>query len=175
MTEIFGKSLSRRRFLANTAMAAGATLGGTTLLEACGSGSAAGTVELTFILPGTAPTGWSNVLATVNQKLAKEGLGISLKVLFISWATYIDQTLLKMTAGDKFDALLTALWAHLDQFITDGSVIPLDSYVAQAPNLKATIPQTIWDANRFGGKIMAIPMGSTLASIDGFVIRKDLR
>jgi putative aldouronate transport system substrate-binding protein len=179
MTEFFGQLLSRRRFLANTAMTAGATLGGSALLEACGSGgsttASAGTVELTFILPGTPPANWDAVLAAMNQKLAKDGMNLSFKAEFISWATFIDQTLLKMTAGDNFDALLTAPWAHLDQFITEGDLVALDSYVAQAPNLKATIPQAIWNANKFNGKIMAIPMGSSLASIDGFVIRKDLR
>lgn len=179
MTEsesLFAKLTSRRQFLMTSVVTAGGTLSAGALLEACGSStSSGGTTELLFLCPGAAPTGWDRVLAAVNKKLQADGTGLSLKIEWISWATYLDTILLKATAGDKFDGVLTALWAHMQEFIADKAIIPLDNYVTKAPHLQATIPDKVWNANKFAGKTYAVPMGSSYQSIYGFLIRKDLR
>jgi putative aldouronate transport system substrate-binding protein len=160
-------------------LAAGGTLGAGALLDACGSSTsqntAAGTTELLFLCPGAPPTGWASVLAAVNKKLQTDGTGLALKIEWISWDKYLDTILLKATAGAKFDGVLTALWAHMQEFIADKAIIPLDSYVTKASHLQATIPDQVWNANKFGGKTYAVPMGSSYQSIYGFLIRKDLR
>jgi putative aldouronate transport system substrate-binding protein len=178
MAEIFSTPIPRRRFLTTSALVAGGALGAGSLLQACGTNSSpdAGTTTLTFLAPGSPPTEWSKVLTAVNKKLQTDNTGLALNIEWISWANYVNTILLKMTANDKFDALLTAVWAHRDQFISDQTIMPLDKYLGQAPNLRATIPDLMWNANKVNGQTYVIPMTFSLdSSLYGFVLRKDLR
>ncbi|MBO9606213.1 MAG: extracellular solute-binding protein [Paenibacillaceae bacterium] len=132
-------------------------------------------VELKAIFPGDAPQGFDTVLAAVNEKLKKDNVGASLKIQFVSWNDYASLTNVKIAAGEDFDMLLDAPWQHMNQLIASNSLMALDDLVAKAPELKASIPQQMWDANKFGGKIMGIPLGTTQGTVMGFTVRKDLR
>ncbi|OME09986.1 hypothetical protein BSK60_26420 [Paenibacillus odorifer] len=80
-----------------------------------------------------------------------------------------------MSAGEEFDMYLDAPWLSMSQMIASGSIIPLDDMVAARKELKESIPDQMWEANKFGGKTMGIPLGTTQGTLYGFVIRKDLR
>ncbi|MGV2686458.1 hypothetical protein GNF82_19410, partial [Clostridium perfringens] len=59
--------------------------------------------------------------------------------------------------------------------IASNSLMELDAMVAERPELKAAIPDEMWDYNKFDGKIMGIPLGPTQGPVYGLLIRKDLR
>lgn len=80
-----------------------------------------------------------------------------------------------MSAGEDFDMYLDAPWLSMTQMIASGSIIPLDDLVATRNELKASIPDQMWEANKFEGKIMGVPLGTTQGAMNGFLIRKDLR
>jgi putative aldouronate transport system substrate-binding protein len=171
--------MTRRRFLSTSAMVAGTTLGGSALLAACGgptSGSPSAPTQLQLIIPGDAPTGLSSVVDAVNKKLLAEK-NITIKIQFIGWTNYGNQTLLKYTSGERFDASLDAPWLHINQLIASKAILPLDDYLKSGkyPNLKASIPQQIWDHNTFYGKIYGIPQPNAVSTMQfGFMTRKDL-
>jgi len=140
--------------------------------------SASGKQEVTAlqaIFPGDKPSGMDEVLAAVNEKLAKDGMGISLSINWVPWTDYGNTVLLKATSGESFDMFLDAPWLHIDKMITDGQILPLDEWVSNSPNLLSTIPQQMWEANKFRGKIYGIPMGLAQGYFKGFIVRKDLR
>jgi len=171
------RALSRRGFLAGTTAAVGATAG-VSLLSACGSSSGAsanGITTLNVVAMGVASPRWPQVLAAVNQKLAADKTGLALNIQWVSPASFLDKILLEVTSGESFDALLTAPWAHMQEFITDGAIIPIDSYLPKAPHLTAAIPSLVWKSNRFNGKTYGVPLMSSYTSYYGFMIRKDLR
>ncbi len=132
-------------------------------------------VTLQAFFPGDKPVGFDEVLTAVNDKLQTDGLGIGLNISWIPWSDYGNTVLLKATAGEDFDMFLDAPWLHMDKMITDGQIVALDDFIQQSPNLLKTIPQQMWDANKFQGKIYGIPMGVVQGYVHGFLVRKDLR
>jgi putative aldouronate transport system substrate-binding protein len=169
--------LTRRRFLRNSALAAGTALGAGTLLAACASPTSTteGSTRVVMLAPGDQPTGWQTVLNAVNTKLRAEK-NLTLQVQWIGWTNYGNQTLLKYTSGEHFDASLDATWLHITQLIADNALLPLDSYLSSGkyPHLQATISPQVLSANTFFGKTYGIPQVNTAGSLLGFMTRKDL-
>lgn len=132
-------------------------------------------VELKALFPGDKPVDFELVLGEVNKKLVADGIGATLNIQFIGWNDYGNVTTLKASAGEEFDMFLDAPWLHISQMISSGSIIELDELVAQSSELQNSIPQQMWEANKFNGKIYGIPLGISQGKIGGFLIRKDLR
>ena len=170
-------SMTRRRFLSNSALAAGTALGAGALLAACGSttSTTGGATQVLLLAPGDQPTGWETVLSAVNQKLQAEK-NLTLRVQWIGWTNYGNQTLLKYTSGEHFDASIDATWLHINQLIADKALLPLDRYLSSGkyPNLQATISPQVLSANTFSGKTYGIPEVNTAGSLLGMMTRKDL-
>jgi putative aldouronate transport system substrate-binding protein len=166
-------AVSRRGFLG---LAGG--LGVAAALAGCGTsggtstgGAVSGTS--TAILPSTAPTTWNAVLAKVNGKL-KSDLGFELDAQFINWSNYQQQSLLKFTAGEKFDSALQALWLNMAQLQQSGSLADLTNEVAKYKNLSATLPKKLLESNSWDGKLWGIPQVNSAARVQHFVIRQDI-
>lgn len=132
-------------------------------------------VELLAYFPGDKPADFDLVLTAVNEKLAKDGINASLNIQFLSWNDYGNITTLKTSAGEEFDMFLDAPWLHINQMISSDAIIALDDLVNQNTNLKNSIPEQMWEANKFNGKIYGVPLGISQGKIGGFLIRKDLR
>ncbi|MNI20883.1 Bacterial extracellular solute-binding protein [compost metagenome] len=132
-------------------------------------------VSLKAYFPGDKPSGFENVLKAVNEKLKADNIGASLNINFLPWSDYGNSVSVKMSAGEEFDMYLDAPWLSMSQMIASGSIIALDDLVASRQELKSSIPDQMWEANKFDGKIMGIPLGTTQGALYGFVIRKDLR
>lgn len=169
--------LSRRRFLATSGLLGGAAAFG---LAACGrssssgssgSGTFAGTLSL--LLPGEVPIGWEPVLAKVNAKLRKD-LGFTVNPQFIPWTNYAEQSLLKFTAGAKFDTALQAPWLNMMQLAQNGSLVDLTGKLAALPNLAKTIDPKAITSNQWGGKLWGIPQVNGAGRLAHFAIRQDL-
>lgn len=166
-------TLSRRRFLANSAFTAVSAALGSSLLASCSnSGSGA---ELVFLVPGDQPAGWSKVLAAVNKKLEEEK-GITFKFEWIGWSNYADTSLLKYTSGEKFAGSIDAGWLHLGQLADDGALIPLDDQIASGdyPNLTKTIHEKTIESSKIRGKLWGVPQVNNASISNGFTIRRDL-
>ncbi|MCL6457612.1 MAG: extracellular solute-binding protein [Gorillibacterium sp.] len=133
------------------------------------------TVELKVYLPSDRPAGFDEVLRKVNEKLKADNIGASLNMNFLPWSDYANSIAVKMSAGEDFDMFMDAPWQSMLQMIASGSIIPLDDMVAARSELKQSIPDQMWEYNKFGDKIMGIPLGTTQGQINGFMIRKDLR
>ncbi|OUS72421.1 hypothetical protein B1748_24670 [Paenibacillus sp. MY03] len=132
-------------------------------------------VELKALFPGDTPQGFDEVMAAVNEKLKKDNIGASLKIQFIPWSDYGNTTSVKIAANEQFDMFLEAPWLHMGQMIASGSIYALDEFVEGREELKQSIPEMMWEANKFNGKIMGIPLGTTQTMVYGFQVRKDLR
>ncbi|RCX19601.1 putative aldouronate transport system substrate-binding protein [Fontibacillus phaseoli] len=132
-------------------------------------------VELKAYLPGDKPVGFDEVLQAVNDKLKTDNVGASLNINFLPWSDYGNTVAVKMSAGEDFDMYLDAPWLSMNQMIASNSLQALDAMVEERPELKASIPDEMWEYNKFGGKIMGIPLGTTQGSVYGLLIRKDLR
>lgn len=177
MSEFLSAPVSRRSVLGG---AGGISL--TALLAACsssspGSSNAGGkfTGTMTFLLPGTAPTGWQAVLAAVNKQL-KSDLGFQINPQFIAWTDYSTQSLLRFTSGANFDTALQARWLAMNQLVSDKAVIGLNSLYGSGKyaDLTGAISPEIIEANRWNGELYGIPQVNGAARIHHYVIRQDL-
>ncbi|MGN7862403.1 DUF3502 domain-containing protein [Microbacterium sp. 22303] len=167
-------SISRRGFLAMGGAAA-FSIGLGAALTGCSPSGSTGSVSGTSlsILPGTAPTNWKTVLDKFNAGLRKEH-GFALDAQFINWTNYGQQSLLKFTAGAKFDNALQALWLNLAQLQQQKALADLTSEVAKWPNLSKQLPSDLIDANKWSGHLWGIPQANSAGRVQHFSIRKDL-
>ncbi|RRJ64883.1 extracellular solute-binding protein [Paenibacillus oralis] len=133
------------------------------------------TVTLKAYFPGDKPAGFDDVLQAVNDKLKADNVGAALNINFLPWSDYGNAVSVKMSAGEDFDMYLDAPWLSMNQMIASNSLLELDAMVAERPELKASIPDEMWNYNKFDGKIMGIPLGTTQGPVYGLLIRKDLR
>lgn len=133
------------------------------------------TVTLKAYFPGDKPVGFDEVLQAVNEKLKSDNIGAQLNVNFLPWSDYGNAIAVKMSAGEEFDMYLDAPWLSMNQMIASNSILELDAMVAERQELKSSIPEEMWEYNKFNGKIMGIPLGTTQGPVYGLLIRKDLR
>jgi len=166
------RTLSRRTFLqVSGGLGVVAAFGLAGCGDDRGSGQSSGTVRA--VLPGTAPAGWEAVRDKVNAKL-KADTGMTLNAEFVNWSNYQQQSLLKFTAGEKFDNALQALWLNMAQLQQDGALADLTGQVAKYDNLRATLDTRLLDANTWGGKLWGVPQVNSAGRCQHFVIRQDL-
>ena len=179
MSSFVSTPVSRRALLAG---ASGLSLAGMLALAGCsssgsqddGAGEGADfTGALTFLLPGTAPTGWDAVLKATNDKL-KTDLGFTIEPQFISWADYPTQSLLRFTSGARFDTALQARWLNMTKLVSDKALLELSSLVPGHENLVKTIDPTILKSNTWSTGLYGIPQVNSAARLHHFTIRQDL-
>ena len=163
-------TISRRGFLA-LGGAAAIGLGLTGTLAGCSSTGSSGSLSGTSlaILPSTAPSNWKTVLAKFNAGLKKEH-GFELDAQFINWTNYAQQSLLKFTAGAKFDTALQALWLNMAQLQQDKSLVDLTKEIDALPN-KANLQSGHIKAGTVDGKEHTLPF---VTDISVMVWNKDL-
>lgn len=161
--------LSRRGFLG---LAGG--VGAASLLAACGGGDGGASADtVTAIVPSTAPPGWQDVLAKVNAGLKKD-TGLTVNVQFVNWSNYKEQSLLKFTAGERFDSALQALWLNMAQLQKSGALADLTGKLDKYPNLSKALAPKLIESNTWEGKLWGIPQVNSAARVGHFAVRQDL-
>ena len=168
-------TISRRGFLALGGTAA-LSLGLGASLVGCSpstSGSTSLSGQSLAILPSTAPTGWNTVLAKFNAGL-KKAHGFELNAQFINWTNYAQQSLLKFTAGAKFDTALQALWLNMAQLQQQKALVDLTDHIAKWPNLSKQLAPELIASNKWSGHLWGIPQVNSAGRVQHFSIRKDL-
>lgn len=132
-------------------------------------------VPVTIYVAGDRPKQQDQVLQAINTATEKE-LNIDLKVNYIPWGDYVSQVKLKASAGEEFDIFLS-FFGEMSGNISRKQALPLNDILDQyGPDLKAQIPQNLWDSLTVGGKIYGIPAVYAMTEMGrGFLVRKDLR
>ncbi len=107
------------------------------------------------------------------ERYMSEHAGVSLDVVYLPHAQYLEQLNLKF-AGSEFPDVYQS-WAGPDpDLIQAGKVLALNDLIDQyGPNMKKSIPQKAWDAVTVDGRIYAIPQLSETLQGSVFYIRKD--
>ena len=81
-----------------------------------------------------------------------------------------------LASGENIDLIFDAPWLHINQMIANGFYEPLDDLLAQyGQTVLEKQPQQMWDYNKYGGKIMAVPLGVSYMSGNSYMVRKDIR
>ncbi len=163
--------MSFKRFLGLAALgilvAATAMAGGT---------KEAGPTTLVIVQPSDKTAIFENLLPVIEKGLANDGLNVKLDVIFVPWSDLATKTQVMLAGQDQIDLMFDAPWLHMNEMIAQGYYEELTSLLnSYGPNILRTRPKEMWDANRFNGKIMGIPLGLFFQQPHGWVVRADLR
>jgi putative aldouronate transport system substrate-binding protein len=127
------------------------------------------------MIPGDRPKDFDAVQAEAEKRMAGT-LNVKLNVVFVPWADLAQKTQVTLSSGEDVDLIFDAPWLHMSQMIAGGYYEPLDELLSKyGPNIISTRSQEMIDANKFGGKIMAIPLSNAYLSGRTYYVRKDIR
>jgi putative aldouronate transport system substrate-binding protein len=137
--------------VAGTVFAAGTTEEGTTSAP----------VDIKIMMPGDRPADFDMVKPKAEEWMANDGLNYTLDAVFVPWSDLGNKTQVTLASGEQIDLIFDAPWLHLSQMIAEGYYEPLDDLIAEhGPNLFEVRPELMWEANKYNGKIMGVPMGA---------------
>ena len=110
------------------------------------------------------------------ENLTKDTLNLSIDWTFIPLADYREKLPLMMSTGEELDICFDAEWITLKTNIANGLYNELDSYFEDASNKGLqTFDKDMVQANRYSGKIYAIPFMETYVDTSCIFYRGDLR
>ena len=131
------------------------------LLGGCNGGQSAEKQKVDEILwyyPGDSQSGMSEVLEQINKRLEPE-IGVRLNLKNIDKSSYAEKMNLVVSSGEEFDICFTANWSlPFLSNVSNGAFIPLDQLIDEnAPGLKTSMPEYVWNSTMVDGKIYAVP------------------
>lgn len=158
----------------NTGGSAGSSPSG----SAAPSGSA-GTkldpVTLKIVLPGDRPPDMDAVIQEAEKRMA-DTLNVKLDVVFVPFSDLAQKTQVMLASGEDVDLIFDAPWLHMDQMVSAGYYEPMEDLLAKYGQDAVKVrSQQMFDANKFQGKIYALPMGNSHLAGRTYLVRKDLR
>lgn len=102
------------------------------------------------------------VFAEVNEYV-KEKLGFEIEIVPLD--EYNDKMQVINAGGDSYDLAFTSNWCNnYTKNVSDGVLAPLDDLIEEyAPNLRASMSSSVWDATRINGEIYGVPNQQIMA------------
>ncbi|CAK4842431.1 unnamed protein product [Aphanomyces euteiches] len=131
-------------------------------------------VELTWYYGQPAVPADLKTVEDEANKIIKAKINATVKLIPIGFGDYTQKMNVVVASGEKADIVWTANWNfNYVQNQSKGAFLALDELIDKnAPGLKQTMPQFVWDATKIGGKIYAVPNYQTVTSKEGFIIQK---
>jgi len=132
-------------------------------------------VTLKIMRPGDRPKAMDAVQEEAEKRM-KDTINVKLDIVFVPWSDLDNKTRITLSSGENVDLIFDAPWLHLDWAISSGYYEPLEDLIKNyGPDVYKVRPELMWEANKYNGKIMAIPLGAFHALGRSYLIRKDIR
>ncbi|MEC0372244.1 ABC transporter substrate-binding protein [Paenibacillus chibensis] len=132
-------------------------------------------VELTWYYPLSQLQPDQQKVQDEVNKIVKEKINATVKLMPVAIGDYVQKMNTVLAAGEKFDILWTGYMLKPEELVRKGAIQPIDELLNQyAPELKADVPQVMWDGLSVDGKIYGIPNQQINGSRYGFIVLKDL-
>lgn len=130
-----------------------------------------------YVRPGGPAPDHEKVMDAVNKKMAADGIGIELEILFIPWDAWQQKVNIMLSAGEQIDLLnIMNDWIPLSTYAGTGALQDIEQLVDEyGPNIKKYNPDIMLNAGKVGGKSYAMPAFWVEFSRDpSITVRKDL-
>ena len=111
------------------------------------------TLKIWFHGSTVTPDASAKVMESVNAYL-KDKINATIEPIWGTWGDFDQATVTALAGGDKVDMYFTCNWSadEYNKYAKDGYWVKLDDMLdTYAPELKATIPQDIWDCAKTNG------------------------
>ncbi|WP_239619129.1 ABC transporter substrate-binding protein [Cohnella mopanensis] len=133
-------------------------------------------VTLKIVVPGKKLSNYDAIKKAVETKLASDGQNTKIDFVYVDWSDLDQKTKVMLASGENIDLIFDAPWLHINQMIAAGYYEDLGDLLNKyGANVLKNRSEQVWDANKFNGKIMGIPLGIYLTQGHSINIRKDLR
>lgn len=141
-------------------------------------------VTLKLMLPqAERPALMDEIIAEAEQRMLAAGMNTRLDITFVPWGADLSKLTVALAAGEEVDLVFDAPWLAINQNIAQDFYIQLDDdsgthgnlLETYGPNILAARPDLMWEANRFAGRVMGIPLGAYHYQGRSWLIRKDIR
>jgi len=130
--------------------------------------------EIVIAFPGVEQKDIQRVQDQIN-KLTKEKINATVKIITISFASWVQQTNLMLASGEKLDMMWTSSFFNYNSYVARGQLKPLDALVEKyGSNVKASLEPSVLNAAKVEGELYGIPSIRDFAADQGFIVRKDL-
>lgn len=131
-------------------------------------------VHLIWYLWGDAPSNAESVIEKANAFI-KEKINATVDFSFINAGDYDTKVQMIMNSGEEYDLCWTSNWSnnYLNN-VSKNAYIPLDDLLEDFPDLKAVLPDYVWDGVRVQGKIYGVANYQLMYDQGGLVFKKEL-
>lgn len=128
-----------------------------------------------WVLPGDAQEGMPEVMAAINEKIKDQG--VSLELQLEPYGSYNDKMNMMISSQEEFDVCFTTGgWLNLYlPNVSKGAFVDITDMIdAQAPELKETIPDFLFDQTKVNGRVYAVPNYQICYSSNGIQVKTDI-
>lgn len=156
--------------------AAAAAVLSVSLITGCGENGAQenSTAKLKWYFIGTPSMKGSTEIYRAASDLVKKDLGFEVDFVPLETGAYNEKMKLIISSGEGFDICWTSNWLNdYAQNVTNGAFTPLDELLDQAPALKVSIPEQIWEGVKIDNKIYGVPNQQIMARSTCLAIPKE--
>lgn len=130
-------------------------------------------VELTWYYPLSQLQADQDKVQEEVNKITKAKINATVKLMPVAIGDYVQKMNTVLAAGEKFDILWTGYMLKPEELVRKGAIQPMDKLLEEyAPELKAEVPQVMWDGLSVDGEIYGIPNQQINGSRYGFIIQK---
>lgn len=132
-----------------------------------------GVKTLTWLVPGDKQSDTPKVLEEAN-KIIEQEIGARLDLQFIDAGAFTERMTMKMASSDDYDLCFTGFINNYAQAAENGGLLEIDELLDTVPDLKAAIPEAVWEAARYKGNLYAVPNMQIMTSTIAVQFKKDL-
>ena len=109
------------------------------------------------------------------NKIVKEKINATIKLVPINGANYQQQTNLMLTGNEKLDLLVTSSFFGYNTQAAKGQLVALDDLLkSNGKDILEVLPENLLEGNKVNGEIFGIPSMRDWGSYYGFIMRKDI-
>jgi putative aldouronate transport system substrate-binding protein len=109
------------------------------------------------------------------NKIVKEKINATIKLVPINGANYQQQTNLMLTGNEKLDLLVTSSFFGYNTQAAKGQLVALDDLLkSHGKGVLEILPEHLLEGNKVNGEIFGTPSMRDWGSYYGFIMRKDI-
>lgn len=132
-------------------------------------------VTVKWVVPGDAQEGEPEVLEAINEKLKDQGLALDLQLE--PYGSYDDKMTMMISSKEEFDVCFTTGgWLNLYlPNVTKGAFVDITDMIdEQAPVLKETIPEFLFEQMKVNDRLYAVPNYQISYDSRGIQVKTDI-